>query len=218
MDSLKILKTQDGSATLFSKIFGESYHNINGAVAEAVHIYANAAYKTKATSINILEFGYGTGLNAMITYKLLKNENKYVNYTGVDIQPLSSKLLIEIGYKKLLGLSTKEYSSFTESWNETLTITDNFLLTKIRCDILNFDTSNRFDLVFYDAFSHDIQPELWTKDLFDKVFSMLNDGARLFTYSSKGLVKRNLRDAGFFVKRLAGPPGKRHIIEAQKVL
>lgn len=218
MDNHEIVQTRDGSATLISKVYDEAYHNVNGAIAEAVHIYGNAALNFDKANLNILEFGYGTGLNAMMTYKLLTNQQRNIYYVGVDLYPLNFDLILKLGNYKIIGLTYELAKCFCDSWNETLKIDNNFSLLKVQTDIVLFTSEQKFDLVYYDAFSPDIQPELWTKEVFEKIYSLLNHGAKLYTYSSKGSVKRNLRAAGFFVKRLDGPPGKRHIIEAEKIL
>jgi hypothetical protein len=132
------------------------------------------------------------------------------------LHPLTCDLINRLGNFKIIGLTNKQSKCFCEAWNETLIIDDNFSLLKIQSDIFEFTTEQKFDLVFYDEFSPDKQPELWTNEIFEKIYTLLNHGAKIYTYSSKGLVKTSLRYAGFVVNRLDGRPGKRHIIEAQK--
>lgn len=213
------MRTGDKFDTLFSERYKTSYHSLNGAFTEAQHIYVkNGFLKCTKQDVKILEVGYGTGLNAMATYKETKNHDKNVIYHAVELFPLTCKKYDELNYQKLLGFNNYEMNAFCNDWETELFVTDEFALLKMKIDINDFIPKTNYDIIYYDAFSSDVQAEMWTEEIFEKIYNCLNNGGRLLTYSASGVVKRALRAVGFVVKRLEGPPGKRHIVEASKII
>jgi tRNA U34 5-methylaminomethyl-2-thiouridine-forming methyltransferase MnmC len=217
MDDLKIVITGDNSATLNTDKHGETYHNINGAITEAKYIYAHEALNISANHISILEVGYGTGLNAMQTFFSLKQLAALVKYTGVDINPLPAQIIEKLAYYHQFGFSKGIYKKFYQDWNQWVSVSSKFHLLKFEADICSFHPQGSYDLIYFDAFSPNVQPELWSEIIFLKMYNCLKDGGKLLTYSSRGCVKQALRSVGFQVKRVKGPPGKRHILHAIKL-
>jgi tRNA U34 5-methylaminomethyl-2-thiouridine-forming methyltransferase MnmC len=215
----KIVKTEDGSFTLFSSKFKEHYHSTYGALNESMLVYIENGLKYyNKKSINIFELGFGTGLNAILTYIQSLKSNLTINYHTIELYPLKPEIISELDYNELL--SEYELSIFNKmhnsSWDTEIEISENFFLKKINIDFEGFVFNEKYDIIYFDAFAPDTQPNLWSTENFIKLYDSLNPKGIITTYSSKGIVKRNLRDAGFNVSRLPGPNGKRHVIRAEK--
>lgn len=212
------VKTADNSYTLFSQKYNQNYHSINGAVTESSHIFIKLGLRSfENRKIRILEIGYGTGLNAILSYcenVILKNE---IFYQAIDIFPIELNTLQELGYVEICKDCNVSLPDFAENWDSEIQIGENFILKKQKCDLLDFFSETTYDLIYFDAFSPDVQPEMWTESIFKKLAYILNPGGILVTYCSKGIVKQNMRAAGFVVKRYKGPPGKHHVIRATKL-
>ena len=169
------------------------------------------------TSIQLFELGFGTGLNAFLTLLAAKELKIKIKYTTVELYPIDNQLITSLNYAELLSEPEKKFQKLHQAaWGKAVEITDNFCLTKVQTDFLNYRFSEKFDLIYFDAFSPDTQPEMWTQTAFEKIYKALNWNGILLTYSSKGTVKQALRASGFIVKRLKGPAGKRHILLARK--
>jgi len=215
-----ITTTSDKSKTVYSEHFGEHYHSSFGARTESEHIFIDAGlrYKTKVkNNISIFEMGFGTGLNALMTYKYALENKLSISYFAVEAFPLSETEIKELEYPKLLEINPEIFFLMHNSKSIKNKLSNNFCLELIRDKIENTTLKeNYFDLVFYDAFSPDAQPELWTEKIFEKVYFAMKEGGVLTTYSCKGLVKRNLKRCGFSIEKLPGPPGKREFLRAFK--
>jgi len=216
-----IVRTSDNSKTVYSEQFGEHYHSSFGAKTESDHIFIEAGLEyisKEKSSINILEMGFGTGLNALLTYKYAAENSLKINYTSVEAYPLKPEEIKLLNYTDLLDIDSDIFEKLHLSEENQVIIDKDFSFELIRkkFEIVNL-IEYHFDLVYYDAFSPDAQPELWTKDIFNKVFKAMRTGGVLTTYSCKGLVKRNLKSAGFSIEKLPGPPGKREFLRAFKV-
>jgi tRNA U34 5-methylaminomethyl-2-thiouridine-forming methyltransferase MnmC len=210
--------TLDGSKTLKSNLFGECYHSTNGAIVESEHIFINLGLKsTKGKNINILEIGYGTGLNALLTYRQNLDLGKDIYYHGIDVYPLNLEIAKQLSYEQILITDEEVFVSFYSFWNQEVEISAGFKILKEEVSIENLNSLKTYDLVYFDAFSPETQPEMWTVVVFEKLYKLMNPNSILVTYSSKGIVKQNLRAAGFVVQRHSGPPGKRHVIRATKL-
>lgn len=216
--SLSIQHTNDGSKTLYSKVFKETYHSINGAVTESLHVFIDAGFKSmKKSEITILEIGFGTGLNALLTLLEAQHSGIVVNYESVELYPLESEVYDHLNYEQLLPSSQLMLKAMHDaSWNKEVAITANFRLHKVKEDLLHFSPTTCFDLIYFDAFSPATQPELWTEDIFRKTANHTNEGGVLTTYCAKGAVRRTLQKVGFTTERLPGPPGKREMLRATK--
>lgn len=222
---MEYLKTGDGSLTVRHEVLGELYHSDRGAIGEAEHIYIRAGFDRVVEAKNsgqifVFEVGFGTGLNCWLTYCRAMGAKIpiRVDYRAVELYP--------IGKEDAGRLNYTEDPAFSElhrvPWDgEAHAISDCFLLTKYRADLSAFDfgpLAGHFEVVYFDAFAPDAQPELWSEVVMRKMYSILKPGGILVTYSSKGSVKRALRAAGFEVTRLPGALGKRHMVRAVKSL
>lgn len=212
-----IVKTSDGSDTVKDLLIGENFHSTYGAIAESMHVYINNGLKLiDNPEIRILEVGFGTGLNCLLTL-LNKDAEQKIFYHSIEKFPLSNELISELNYPEQLNISSDIFEKISKlEWDYESEVADNFYLTKLKVDLLNFNSTELYDMIFFDAFSPNVQPELWTTEVFEKMFNNLKLNGIITTYSAKGDVKRALRNAGFEVFRRNGPKGKRHILRALK--
>jgi tRNA U34 5-methylaminomethyl-2-thiouridine-forming methyltransferase MnmC len=216
----QIVKTSDGSHTIYVPELNEHYHSIHGAVQESEHIFIKAGYESCNTEpLNIFEAGFGTGLNALLTAVRAAKDNREVFYTSIEKYPVAPDLIKLLNHIEFAGTDGKIIFDTIQSspWDQMNCICNNFNLNKIKGDLSDFIPVYPIDLVYYDAFGPDKQPSMWTRAIFEKIASAMRTGGILVTYSSKGEVKRNLRSVGFDVKLLPGPPGKREMISAKKI-
>lgn len=214
----EIITTSDGSHSLFSKAFDETYHSEQGAVSESLHVFVNRGFqKISKNDISILEIGFGTGLNLFLT--LIENSKigKKIYYQTIEKYPVEIKIIEKLNYSGNIGISKHIFLEIHNSdWEKIINADKNFRYKKINDDITKIEIDNSFDIVYFDAFSPETQEELWTQNIFEKIYRNMNKGGILLTYSAKGIVKQNLRKAGFTVKRQKGFGTKHHMIEAIK--
>lgn len=220
-DPLKpeIIESADGSHTLRVESLNENYHSHKGALTESLHVFLKMglALFSEKESIQLLEVGFGTGLNAMLT--ALDSKRKGVHYTSLETYPLSWEMVSKLNYAQLANDSKAEHifeKMHTTPWGEFAEITEGFSLRKVQTALQDFESDTQFDLVYYDAFAPHAQPELWEPVIWKKLFEMMSVGGVLVTYCAKGQVRRDMQAAGFTVERLEGPPGKREMIRATK--
>lgn len=220
----KIITTEDGSHSLYVPHLEEHYHSTHGAIQESHHVYICAGFGSCTNEhINVLEVGFGTGLNAFLTLLKAEERNATVNYTSLELYPLEMEIVQQLNYTKHLTDKAKAQLFLTmhsAAWDEPIRITPNFSLHKIEIDFSNphnLKTSTLFDVIYFDAFGPDKQPEMWSQQAFDKLYAVCNADALIVTYCAKGAVRRMLQKAGFAVERLPGPPGKREILRGVKV-
>ncbi|MCB0605959.1 MAG: tRNA (5-methylaminomethyl-2-thiouridine)(34)-methyltransferase MnmD [Saprospiraceae bacterium] len=216
-----VVLTEDNSPTYYSRQFNALYHSRHGALTETNHVFIEAglckALEVKKT-IHLLEVGFGTGLNTWATLKSIPKDTT-IHYTALEKFPIDIINLRE--FKDMLFGKSVEEREFNDihaaSWNESSCIQENFFLHKVEIDFLEFKSNTSFDLIYFDAFAPEVQPELWTQGFFKHLYNMLSQGGILVTYCAKGYVKRNLKAAGFVVESLPGPPGKREMTRAHKL-
>lgn len=217
---VELKMTGDGSPTLFVPALNEHYHSVFGAIAESRHIFINAGFNfiKDKDGINILEIGFGTGLNVFLTWLEVRARKVKVNYTAIEKYLLKPEVYSTLNYPDLTGYSfEKEYfiKMHELSWNSPGEISDGFFLHKIHTSLEEYHPEKDcFDLVYFDAFGPDVQPEMWSLQVFQKMAATLKRGGALVTYSTKGTVKRNLKEAGFSIEKLPGPAGKREVLRA----
>lgn len=217
---ISIIKTNDGSNTLFSNTFDDQYHSTFGALQESRFIYIQTGLNyCEHNSIKIFEVGFGTGLNAILTF--IEGFNKKINieYHTIELFPIDIETINQLNYFKFLSNDQKSiYKELHDcKWSKKIKISENFTFRKEKYDFNNYIFNEMYDLIYFDAFAPEKQPNMWSGENFAKLFDILNNNGILVTYSSKGIVKNNLRNAGFKVTRLDGPKGKRHILRAQKL-
>ena len=220
-----IITTADGSKTIHISDWNEQYHSKHGALQEALHVYIYSGLQCfierfpKKMTLSILEVGFGTGLNALLTLINTKTLSVQVNYHAVEAYPVSELELKTLDYSKIMPDTKHDFESIHNcSWNKSIQINSNFSLKKRLQFFYEIEDYSAFDIIYYDAFGPRVQPDLWTKDIFLKMYNALNTEGHLVTYSAKGSVRRALLEVGFNVERLPGPPGKREMLRATKPL
>ncbi len=216
----QLVTTEDGSSSIFLAQLNEHYHSTHGAIQESQHVFMKMGWVSAIlgkSEISILEIGFGTGLNAWLVLQETKQNDSSpkVYYTTLEAFPIDNELASKLNYA-----SIQETSTFmllhSAPWNEPTLIHDRYTLDKRHIEMEAFVPARAYNLIFFDAFAPNIQPELWTKEVFDKMYSSLDTGGVLVTYCAKGQVRRNMIAAGFTVERLPGPPGKREMLRATK--
>jgi tRNA U34 5-methylaminomethyl-2-thiouridine-forming methyltransferase MnmC len=217
----EIVTTADGSSSIYLPAFDEHYHSSHGAIQESMHVFVAKGWQPVAArqhEISILEIGFGTGLNAwLILRECEKDPAKKVAFTSLEAYPVSAEDAVKLNYAPA-GAQEKFLKLHEAEWGSGAQLTPNFSLLKLQTTLQDFaSAAEAFDLIFFDAFSPKIQPELWTEEIFAKMFHAMKPGGILVTYCAKGEVRRNMQKAGFKVERLPGPPGKREMLRAVKV-
>ncbi len=220
MPKRKIVETEDGSSSIFSEEINEHYHSIHGARNESQHVFIDygIAQLKDNKLLRVLEVGYGTGLNALLT-AIYALENKIkVEYSAVEAFPLSKEISRSLAFAKENSEKNLYFDIVEAEWNKLVSIHDSFKINKIdkRIQDCNFE-KDFFDIVYFDAFSPEAQPEMWTKEIFSKITNSMKTNSLLTTYSVKGEVKRNLKACGMQIKKCPGPKGKREILNAFKL-
>ena len=221
----KIITTADGSKTIQIEDWNEQYHSVHGAIQEANHVYIkhgllffySEMLANQKPEITILEIGFGTGLNALLTQLKAKELNQPINYVGVEAFPISSEELEQLNYASELNVPSEKLNMLHScSWEVEHQISEGFKLKKQQQLFKEISAENQFDVIYFDAFGARVQPELWTEDIFKIMHKALKPNGVLTTYAAIGKVRRTLIALGFEVERLEGPPGKRHMLRAIK--
>ncbi len=217
----EIIITSDGSTTIQLPDWNEQYHSKHGAIQEAYHVFLDTGFfKIDLQEIAILEIGFGTGLNAFITFLEAKKLHKKVNYVGLEAYPVSAEEIQELNY--VSELKALEFQSIFDemhqaSWEKEHSVSEDFQLLKRKQFFQDIQDIAAFDLIYFDAFGAQNQPELWTEEIFLKMYKAIKKQGVLVTYSAKGSVRRAMQAVGFSVERLPGPPGKREMLRATKL-
>ena len=217
---MKLEQTADGSYTLYVPELDEHYHSVKGALTESQHIFIDMGLKhSTATAPHILEIGFGTGLNCVLTLLEAKESQRHVYYTGIERYPLNEEIIRKLNYPSIIGKECEEdyFAIHQAPWEEDVCLSPWFTLHKMEGDFTHYSFEQKYDIIYFDAFAPEKQPEMWEQSLFDNLYQVLNEGGILTTYCAKGVVRRMLQTAGFKVERLPGPPGgKREILRATK--
>lgn len=218
--NLIIRQTADGSTTLFHEGLNETYHSIHGALTESRHVFIEkgvrfAAEKFTETTLEILEIGFGTGLNACLTLEFSKNTSTKIRYTSIEKFPLNESVWRALQFP---GVDSDDLIKIHQApWNLSVKFEPDFELLKIEGDALERHFSaGKFHVIYFDAFAPGKQPELWMPEIFSGLYETLHVGGFLVTYCAQGQFKRDLRSAGFTVESLPGPPGKREMVRATR--
>lgn len=222
-----IITTADGSKTIQIEEWNEYYHSVHGAIQEANHVFIKHGLlfclnETKyQESLDILEIGFGTGLNAFLTFLNAEKLNQKIHYVGVEKYPVTFEEIKQLNY--IEQLSAENHQKVFEdlhysSWESINAITSNFDFSKQQKDFIDIDDVGLFDLIYFDAFGARVQPELWSEVVFQIMYNTLKPNGVLVTYCAKGSVRRAMQSVGFLVEKLPGPPGKREMLRAIKKL
>ncbi len=219
----EIIVTADGSHTISIPELNVTYHSKYGSMQESIHVFINAGlafYENlhHKKSISIFEMGFGTGLNALLSWQFALQNNITINYISVELNPITTNEIQLLNYGKLLNMQEEFEQIHSATWNKKQKIHSLFTLYKIHNSLTNFITTDLVDIIFYDAFAPTLQPELWTKEVFQKLFNILSPNGILVTYCSKSYVRKNMQAVGFSIQKIQGPPGKREMIRAIKIL
>ena len=216
----EFITTDDGSVTIFLPEMQETYHSKFGAIQEARHVFIQNGLDLKRESpISILEIGFGTGLNAFITYLESVKNNQLIQYTGAEAYPVGQEESLQLNYVK--ELEAEEYTDVfkqmhTVAWDTEVTLGSTFTLNKRKQFFEDINDVEKFDLIYFDAFGYPSQPHLWSEAIFKKMYTALKPEGILVTYACRSVIKNNMKAAEFTTQKLPGPPGKREMLRGFK--
>ena len=214
----KLVITNDGSHSIFNPEVNETYHSKHGAIVEAEYVFIkNGLLAENKKQFSILEVGFGTGLNALLTAQKAQQKKIAINYHGIELYPVPKESYIQLNFTELIGEEKSKLLNLHEcEWEKEHIINNFFKLTKNEIALENYTSKTKFDIIYFDAFSPEKQPELWTAEVFQNMYNLLNEDGFLVTYCAKGVVKRTMKAVGFEIIVLDGPPGKRQMTRANK--
>jgi tRNA U34 5-methylaminomethyl-2-thiouridine-forming methyltransferase MnmC len=218
---MQIIKTTDGSHTIYLPDLNEQYHSVNGAITESNYVYLEKGYNfSELEKPNVLEIGFGTGLNCLLTAIKAEKQKRFTTYTTIEKFPLEKKITSQLNFGSLISENAQQLFNTMHdcSWEEFVSLSKYFRLKKIKGDISSytFDGTEKYDVIYFDAFGPDKQPEMWTPQIFSKINSATSTNGIFVTYSAKGEVRRQLSASGFEMERLPGPPGKHQMLRGIK--
>ena len=224
---IEILKTADGSPTLYLPELDVTYHSRHGSVQEARHVFIQHGLnfvieeqrkeKSDDTTIQLLEVGFGTGLNALLTFQeAIQNPALHIAYTSYETHPIAESIWSQLNYINEPNATESYAHTMLAPWNENVALSSNFNILKIDKAIQALQAKDQFDLIYFDAFGPRAQAEMWDVSVFELLHRALKPGGVLVTYCAMGQFKRDLKSLGFVVERLPGPPGKREMTRAIK--
>ena len=216
---LQIETTADGSPTLFVPALNEHYHSVHGALTESKHVFIENGLKLFEGKevVSILEIGFGTGLNALLSYLEAQQKNFQIHYTAIELYPLGKAYIKQLHFPDLFKTGRSFFDFLHDcDWEQEIIADSHFTLHKIKGDLTKYRFNCNFDLIYFDAFAPDKQAEMWTPEIFAHLYEQTNENGILTTYCAKGSVRRMLQAAGYTTERLPGPPGKREMLRAKK--
>ena len=214
----KLVITNDGSHSIYNPEVNETYHSKHGAIVEAEYVFIkNGLLAENKKQFNILEVGFGTGLNALLTAQKAQQKKITINYHGIELYPVPKESYSQLNFTELIGEKNSKLLQLHEcEWEKEHVINNFFKLTKNEITLENYSSKTKFDIIYFDAFSPEKQQELWTTEVFQNMYNLLNKDGFLVTYCAKGSVKRTMKAVGFEIIVLDGPPGKRQMTRANK--
>ena len=221
--ALKIIQTSDGSHTIYDESLNETYHSIHGSINESNHVYVNAGlkqfiYESRKKHVNILEVGFGTGLNFLLLYDFLKKRNIKVDYHTIEPNPLNDSVLEKLNFSKIIGSVYEIFKIIHKSKTDELVEIDKKITFLKSVDTIeNIKLKERkYNIIFFDAFAPSKQPDIWSYNNLNKIHSSMGEDSIIVTYCSSGKFKKTLHDLGFKVEVLDGPKGKKEMVRVRK--
>lgn len=216
-EDLLLRRTDDGSHTLYVPAIDETYHSVYGAINESHHVFIEAGLSLiQKEEITVLEIGFGTGLNAFLTALYATQYGKKIQFTSIEKYPLNEQVWQGLNYGEELGNTPLFKAIHMSKWEQKVLINPHFTIYKLDDELENLSLYDQYDCIFFDAFSPEKQPELWTEDIFYKMYNYTAVGGLLTTYCAKGAVRRAMQTVGYKVERIPGPVGKREMLRAIK--
>jgi tRNA U34 5-methylaminomethyl-2-thiouridine-forming methyltransferase MnmC len=222
--NLSVVTTADGSKTIYSPLVKENYHSKNGALQESNHVFLNSGLRYYLADklideVAILEVGFGTGLNYLLTHDFCTGKEIKLDYVGIEAYPLSSELIEQTDYKTFVSANT--WNNFSQNYSnaqhQSVQLNDYCKLKIAVEDAKIFETNTKFDVIYFDAFASNNQPELWTKEFITHIVSFLKTGGIFVTYAITGDLKRIMKSLGMKVEKAPGAAGKREMLRAIKI-
>lgn len=218
----EIIVTKDGSTTIYFPEINETYHSKFGAILESNHVFIEMGLKLflNKSHISLLEIGFGTGLNALLTILDIKKTKQSIDYVGVEAYPVPQSEILQMNFTEVLNnkeVETVFKKMHSCDWNKKIELTKNFSITKRHQFFQEINDVNAYDLIYFDAFGYRIEPELWSKEIFEKMYNALKINGLLVTYACRSSIKNDMIAIGFKVEKLPGAPGKREMLRATKI-
>lgn len=224
VEQLRIITTHDGSNTLFHPGTGEHYHSINGAVQESRHVFLESGlqYFLKQTdyhSVSVLEVGFGTGLNFLLSAQFCQDNRIQLQYTGIESSPLSREIVDQTGYDRYVSKETWGFYilGYAQAFQGEVRFPKDVLLEIVHQSVSDFYSDKRFDILYFDAFSARSQPEMWTEQVLGQVCCHLKTCGVFVTYAMNANLKNNMSALGFSLEKIRGASGKREMLRATKM-
>ena len=224
MENIHLIQTEDGSSSLLNIALNETYHSTHGAIQESNYVFIKNGLqffveKNRAASVSVFEVGFGTGLNALLALFFSEGNNMQVDYTSIEAFPVDWEIASQLNYPELLKSETQNYFQqlHQTEWSKEIKVAEKFSLFKVKASLQNFEfLQDQFDVIFFDAFAPNKQPEMWEMPVLEKVIGALKPAGVCVTYCAQGQFKRNLKSLGLRVESLPGPPGKREMVRTIK--
>lgn len=218
---LELVKTADGSNTIYNPQVGENYHSKNGALQESKHVFLNAGLqyfldKSAAKQISVLEVGFGTGLNFLLTADYCTEHQTALDYTGIEAYPLTDELLGRTGYEQYVSPALWQALSanYQSALLSPIKLNDHCQLQVANCQLLNFESAEKYEVIYFDAFAAAHQPEMWNEEAINHTIKFLKPGGVFVTYAITGNLKRMLKSLGLQIQKIPGAAGKREMLRA----
>lgn len=224
MENIEIITTGDGSHSLLNRQLGETYHSHHGALQESLHVFIHHGLnyfseKSHKHPFRVFEIGFGTGLNAWLTLLESEKKSQRIEYTSIESYPLEENIWRQLNYAKTEAEKSKFEKIHDAEWSKLVHLSANFSLLKLSDKLQQIILqAGYYDVIYFDAFAPNKQPEMWELSVLEKVVQSMSNGGVFVTYCAKGQVKRDLRSLGLLVETLAGPPGKKEMVRGTKVM
>lgn len=217
----EIQLTADGSHTIVLKDRNISYHSTHGAIAESMHVFIQAGLlpllaTASSRPLAVLEIGFGTGLNALLSMREAMRNKQPVFYTGIELFPVTASEAVMLNYGEKLFMQEAFRKIHLSEWEKPVQLDTYFTLEKKQVAVQELVVKNNYNCIYFDAFAPTEQPEMWTDAVFQKLYKFLQPDGVLVTYSSKTTVRNAMKQAGFSIRKIPGPYGKREMVRAEK--